>query len=261
MAFCRKMAGTPANSGCGGGRVGELLPHLGDQFGDLGLLADSGSDRRRLHVPGLEVVGVLAGLRDGRGDRGQLRVILRLHSGVRPDDQIGLQGGDLLELEAVGQGQHLRGGSAQLVLRPRPGRVGLVAVPIGDPDRRHAESEQGVVLGVPGRDHPDGRRLDDRGAELVRDGDREGVSGRRRTRASWTCCPPTQLASLAEPQAATSRPTARWHRQWRDVPQSGPCGVCWGRDQVGVVNGAFQVWVPAWRAVTVRRCRRSIRAA
>ncbi len=48
---------------------------------------------------------------------------------LTPTMRSGLEGGDPLELEAVAEGQHLGLGVAELVLGPRPGGEGELAVP------------------------------------------------------------------------------------------------------------------------------------
>ena len=84
---------------------------------------------------------------DGRGDRRQLAVGLLVQPGVGADDEVWLQGRDAFEVEAVLVEQHRRLGVAELVLGPRPRRERLLAVPLGDADRRDAERHHEVLLG------------------------------------------------------------------------------------------------------------------
>jgi hypothetical protein len=109
----------------------------------------------------------------GRRDVGELLVALLVDPGVGADDEVGSQGGDPLVLEAVGAAQDLRLGVAQRVLGPRPGGEGLVAVPVGDAHRDHAERQDRVLLGDAHR-HDPLRLLGHLGlAERVLDGERE----------------------------------------------------------------------------------------
>ena len=109
-----------------------------------------------LVLPRLEE-GVLAGLRDGRGDGGELVVGVLVEAGVGGDDEIGLERGDLIDLDAVGEVEHDGLGATELRLRPWPYGERLATEPVGHGDRHHAERQQVVLLGEPGADDPLGR--------------------------------------------------------------------------------------------------------
>ena len=114
---------------------------------------------------------------DGRRDRRELVVALLVETGVESQDQVGVQFGDAFEVEPVARREDDGLGIAELVLRPRPRRERLVAVPVRDGDRNHAERQQRVVLGQPDAHDPLRRRAHLGGPEGVLDGDRESGGG------------------------------------------------------------------------------------
>jgi hypothetical protein len=140
------------------------------------------NDEHGVLIPAREVVGASDHPGDRRRDGRELAVIGALHARVGADDEVRAQRGDALELEAVLVAQDGRLDGPQRPARPRPDRVGLLAVPLRRRDRLLAEREHDVLLGEP--DNGDAPRLGGHGrrAEAVRDGDREGARLRCRGR-------------------------------------------------------------------------------
>lgn len=158
------------------GGLGEAALDLIDQSLHRGLLAERLADHRGVGLPGPEVEGAVGAVGDGRGDGQQPLVVLGVHAGVGADNQVRIQRGDPLELEAVGGVQDLGPAVTQLVLGPGPGGEGVAAVPLGDPDGDDPHREHRVLLAHADGDHPLGRLADRRGPVRVRHRDREGTA-------------------------------------------------------------------------------------
>jgi hypothetical protein len=156
--------------------VGESLVDTVDQRCDLTGLVDRPADGLRLIFPGFEE-RVAVGLRKRRCDCGQLLVAVLVESGVGGDDQVGFQGGDLLNLNSVVQVEHNGFGISEFGLGPRPYPERLVAEPVGHRNRHDSECEQVVLSGEAGADYPLGRLGDRRLTEGVCDGERSTATG------------------------------------------------------------------------------------
>jgi len=147
---------------------------LRDLLPRLRLAAQGAPDDGGLLLPGHAEVHVFARLRDGGRNLRQALVLLFGDTRVRGDDHVWVEGHDGLEVQFTKRhGQHFGLRVAQLVLRPGPGGVGLVAEPVAHRDRLHPQRQDGVLLTVAQRNHPLGRGWNDRRAEFVLDGDRE----------------------------------------------------------------------------------------
>ena len=172
-AVLEERRGLPLELGVLGGGLGVGVLDARHEPPALLGLAQGGGDELGLAVPRREVVRAALHRRDRRRQRRQLLVVGLLHAAVRPDDEVGRELGDALELEAVGEAQDRRLRAAEAVLRPGPDGRGLVAVPLGRRDRDLAEREDDVLLGVADDGDPLGGGGDGRRAEAVLDGDRE----------------------------------------------------------------------------------------
>jgi hypothetical protein len=75
-----------------------------DEPGHLVGLETGHTDGVGLLFPGFEE-GQPAGLRNGRGDRGQLLVDVCIAAGVDRDDQVRLERGDLVDLDTIGEAE------------------------------------------------------------------------------------------------------------------------------------------------------------
>jgi hypothetical protein len=159
----------------GGPGVGEPLLDVGDQGVGLRPAAEDAPDGAGLFVPRDAVVRVGRRLGDGGGDGGQEGVVVGRQPGVEGKDDVGLEPGDGLEVDLGGVADDGGGGIAQLVDGSRHHGVGLALEPVGDPDGRHAEGQDGVLVGEPDGDDLVGGGLDRGGAVAVLDLDREGV--------------------------------------------------------------------------------------
>ena len=162
-------------------------------------------DLEGLVLPRREVLGRALDAGDRRRDRREQLVVLLGQAGVGADDQVGLERRDLLELEAVGGAEHLGVGALEQVVRPRPGGVRLLAVPLGDADRDDAELEQDVLLGDADADDPLRLLGHDGLAVLVRDGRREGAALGRVGLRGRDVGSAADDGSSSVPQPATSR--------------------------------------------------------
>lgn len=85
----------------GGGGFLELGVDVGDQRFGIGLLAERLPDHARLLAPWREVRFGAGRMGDRRRDLRQPSEGLVVDPGVEPEDQIGVEGGDALVLEAV----------------------------------------------------------------------------------------------------------------------------------------------------------------
>ena len=163
--------------------------------------------RRVYSCHGAPHSGIAGGRGDGRGDPRQRLVLRVVHRRVEPDDQVRLEGGDLLVPVVRGAGeralvQHDRLRVAELVLRPWPGGVRVVAVPVRDRHRPDPHREHRVLVTEPDRDDALRSARDLGGALAVLDGERE------RARRAGRACSGRRRALGAPPPHAVSRPSA-----------------------------------------------------
>ena len=177
----------PANCGLAAAVSCDQRDVLRQQVVHLGLLAERRRDQRGADLRRHAEVRVLGRPGQRRGDGGQLGVVVR---GDRPghrDDQIRLQGSDLLEVDLRGAGEHGRGGTTEQRLGPRSDAGIEADAELLDADRHGAHRQDGVDVGETEHDDILRRGRDHRGAVGIRDlhriADRGGAAGRGRTRA------------------------------------------------------------------------------
>ena len=168
------------------------------------------ADHQRAVLPWHAVVHEVAGLRDRRRDLRERVVDLLRHARRHADDHIGLQLGDGLVRVGVGL-DHRRRGVTQLVLRPGPDAVRLVAVPVEHGQRRHAEREERILIGVADRHDPLRLGGDDRRAVLVLDRHREGglAARARRGRRRRLCRVESRVECRVESRAESSQESSQ----------------------------------------------------
>ena len=187
-------------------------------------LGDDGVGQRRAaerlaHVAlgvlprGARVLGFAGWLRDGRGDTRRQLVVLLAHP-RGPDDEVGLEGGDLFEVdgEELGAADLLRLGAAVGLDRPLEADR-TVLVPRHHADGHDAERQHRILVVVADGHHALRRRRHDGRAVGVVDGDREGVGrrpgGRRGVRLGgsrrWS-----SSVSTRRRRRSTPRRRARW---------------------------------------------------
>lgn len=95
----RRDRGEVGELGVGRPNVGEAGLELVNQLLGPFLLSKGTTYHPGLVLPGHAVVGVVAGLGQGRGDLRQCGVVALGDPGVQGEDQIGPEPGDLLEVQ------------------------------------------------------------------------------------------------------------------------------------------------------------------
>lgn len=128
----------------------------------------------QLLLPPDSVVRQSCGLCDGRCDVAERLVVRLRQAGVQPEDQIGFERSDTLELDTiVGLKRHGCLCVAELVLRPGVDAARRVVEPFGGRDRDDTEGKKIVLLLQPDDDDALGLVVDGRAPVLVLDLDRE----------------------------------------------------------------------------------------
>ena len=169
-----------------GGGVLDLLLDVRHDLGGPLLPAQGLADELGGVLPGRPVGHGVLGEADHGRDLGELVVVLLRQPGVGAQDDVRLERGDRLEVDAVRLGVGLRGLGAGLLERgvePVRGAV-LVGAEVqgGHPDRDHAEGGGDVVVDPGHRGHALGGLLDRGLAEGVLHGARELAGGALRGR-------------------------------------------------------------------------------